>query len=164
MFAAVTSATIQGVEALEVRVEAFVSGGLPNFTIVGLPGAAVQESRERVRANLKLLGLPLPPSRILVNLAPADVRKEGPALDLPIALALLAADRRLPARALEGLVAFGELALDGGLRPVRGAVAIALMSAGLGAAAGSVGRILAPAANAARGSSTTTGSAPRMRR
>ncbi len=148
MFAAVTSATIQGVEALEVRVEAFVSGGLPNFTIVGLPGAAVQESRERVRANLKLLGLPLPPSRILVNLAPADVRKEGPALDLPIALALLAADRRLPTRALEGLVAFGELALDGGLRPVRGAVAIALMSAGLGAAAGSVGRILAPAANA----------------
>src|SRR5690606_2784868 len=109
-----------------VRVEAFVTDGLPSFTVVGLPGAAVRESRERVRAALKQLGLPLPPSRIVVNLAPADVRKEGPAFDLPIALALLAADRRLPGRALEGVIAFGELALDGRLRPVRGAVAVAL--------------------------------------
>lgn len=148
MFAAVTSATILGVEAIEVRVEAFVSGGLPSFTIVGLPGAAVQESRERVRANLKLLGLPLPPSRVLVNLAPADVRKEGPALDLGIALALLAAERRVPLRALERLVVFGELALDGRLRPARGGLAIALLAAGLASVAGGAHSVLAPPANA----------------
>ncbi len=148
MFAAATSATIFGVEAILVRVEAFVSGGLPSFTLVGLPGAAVQESRERVRANLKLLGLPLPPSRILVNLAPADVRKEGPALDLAIALALLAAERRVPTRALDGLVVFGELALDGSLRPARGGVAIALLAAGLSAKRGAPYAVLAPPANA----------------
>ncbi|MBW7916223.1 MAG: YifB family Mg chelatase-like AAA ATPase [Trueperaceae bacterium] len=148
MFAAVTSATILGVEAIAVRVEAFVSGGLPSFTIVGLPGAAVQESRERVRANLKLLGLPLPPSRILVNLAPADVRKEGPALDLAIALALLTAERRVPLRALERTVAFGELALDGSLRPARGAVAVALLAAALAEESGAPHRVLAPPANA----------------
>lgn len=143
MFAVAHSATVVGVEALPVRVEAFVSSGLPSFTLVGLPGAAVQESRERVRAALKQLGLPLPPSRIVVNLSPADVRKEGPAFDLPIALALLAADRRLPQQALEGVLAFGELALDGSLRPVRGAVSIALLAAQRGAAA------LAPPDNAA---------------
>ncbi len=148
MFAAVSSATIQGVDALEVRVEAFTSGGLPTFTIVGLPGAAVQESRERVRANLKLLGYPLPPSRILVNLAPADVRKEGPALDLPIALALLASDQRVPLTALDGLVAFGELALDGSLRPARGGVAIASMASLKARSSGAPARVLAPMANA----------------
>lgn len=148
MFAAATSATILGVEAILVRVEAFVSGGLPSFTLVGLPGAAVQESRERVRANLKLLGLPLPPSRILVNLAPADVRKEGPALDLAIALALLAAERRVPTRALERLIVFGELALDGSLRPARGGIAMALLAAGLGVKGGAPYAVLAPPANA----------------
>ncbi|MFA5594894.1 MAG: magnesium chelatase domain-containing protein, partial [Trueperaceae bacterium] len=76
MFAVAHSATVVGVDAIPVRVEAYVSSGLPSFTVVGLPGAAVQESRERVRAALKQLGLPLPPSRIVVNLAPADVRKE----------------------------------------------------------------------------------------
>ena len=145
MYARATSATLVGVDAIEVRVEAFVTNGLPSFTLVGLPGAAVQESRERVRAALKQLGLPLPPSRIVVNLAPADVRKEGPAFDLPIALALLAADRRLPRRALDGVIAFGELALDGSLRPVRGAVAVALMAAG-GTSARS---IVAPPGNGA---------------
>jgi magnesium chelatase family protein len=129
MLAHTLSATVVGVDALEVRVEVFVSGGLPSFTVVGLPGAAVQESRERVRAALKHLGAAMPPSRITVNLAPADIRKEGPAFDLPIALALLAAERRLPARALEGALAFGELALDGTLRPVRGAINIGLLAA-----------------------------------
>ena len=129
MLAWALSATVVGVDALEVRVEVFVSGGLPSFTVVGLPGAAVQESRERVRAALKHLGAAMPPSRITVNLAPADVRKEGPAFDLPIALALLAAERRLPARALEHVLCFGELALDGTLRPVRGAINIGLLAA-----------------------------------
>src|SRR5690554_6666284 len=144
VFAVAHSATVVGVDAIPVRVEAFVSGGLPSFTVVGLPGAAVQESRERVRAALKQLGLPLPPSRIVVNLAPADVRKEGPAFDLPIALALLAADRRLPLPALEGVVSFGELALDGSLQPVRGAVSIALY-----AASGAGASLLGPPGNAA---------------
>lgn len=145
MYARATSATLVGVDAIEVRIEAFVTSGLPSFTLVGLPGAAVQESRERVRAALKQLGLPLPPSRIVVNLAPADVRKEGPAFDLPIALALLAADRRLPKHALDGVIAFGELALDGSLRPVRGAVAVALMAASSGAGLS----VLAPPGNGA---------------
>ncbi|MEJ2357442.1 MAG: YifB family Mg chelatase-like AAA ATPase [Deinococcales bacterium] len=143
MLARALSATVVGVDAIEVRVEVFVSGGLPSFTVVGLPGAAVQESRERVRAALKHLGAALPPSRITVNLAPADVRKEGPAFDLPIALALLAAERRLPARALEGVLAFGELALDGTLRPVRGAINIGLLAASQGPPT-----VLAPPLNA----------------
>ena len=128
MYAVVNSATVVGVEAKLVRVEVMVSGGLPSFVIVGLPGTAVQESRERVRAALKQLGLPLSPSRIVVNLAPADVRKEGPAFDLPIALGLLAAARHIPSRSLDGVMAYGELALDGTLRPVRGAVSSGLLA------------------------------------
>ncbi len=133
MYATVSSATVIGVDAVRVTVEVMVSGGLPSFTIVGLPGTAVQESRERVRAALKRLGHPLPPSRVTVNLAPADVRKDGPSFDLPIALGLLAAAGRLPARRLANHLAFGELALDGALRPVRGAVSVAALarSAGL---------------------------------
>ena len=144
MLAWALSATVVGVDAREVRVEVFVSGGLPSFTVVGLPGAAVQESRERVRAALKHLGAAMPPSRITVNLAPADVRKEGPAFDLPIALALLAAERRLPALALQRLLSFGELALDGTLRPVRGAINIGLLAAERGHAT-----VLCPPENAA---------------
>jgi len=133
MYATVASATVVGVDAVRVTVEVLVSGGLPSFTIVGLPGAAVQESRERVRAALKRLGRPLSPSRVTVNLAPADVRKDGPAFDLPIALGLLAAAGAVPAARLSGYLAFGELALDGTLRPVRGAVSMAVeaQSAGL---------------------------------
>ena len=143
MYAVVNSATVIGVDAAAVRVEVFVSGGLPNFTIVGLPGTAVQESRERVRAALKQLGIPLSPSRIVVNLAPADLRKEGPTFDLPIALGLLGAERHVPSRALEGLLAYGELALDGGLRPVRGAVSVGVLAAASGLA------LLAAPSNAA---------------
>ena len=134
MYATVASATVVGVDAVRVTVEVMVSGGLPSFTIVGLPGAAVQESRERVRAALKRLGLPLPPSRVTVNLAPADVRKDGPAFDLPIALGLLAAAGRVPVRGLDGHLAFGELALDGALRPVRGAVSVAVEAQAAGLA------------------------------
>ncbi len=134
MYAAVSSATLSGVDAVRVTVEVFVSGGLPSFTIVGLPGAAVQESRERVRAALKRLGAPLSPSRVTVNLAPADVRKEGPAFDLPIALGLLAAAGHLPAGRLAGYLAFGELALDGTLRDVRGSVSMAVEALAAGKA------------------------------
>ncbi|HZW28937.1 MAG TPA: YifB family Mg chelatase-like AAA ATPase [Trueperaceae bacterium] len=133
MYATVASATVVGVDAVRVTVEVLVSGGLPSFTIVGLPGAAVQESRERVRAALKRLGHPLSPSRVTVNLAPADVRKDGPAFDLPIALGLLAAAGAVPAARLASYLAFGELALDGTLRPVRAAVSVAVeaLAAGL---------------------------------
>lgn len=143
MYAAVTSATLSGVDAVRVTVEVFVSGGLPSFTIVGLPGTAVQESRERVRAALKRLGAPLSPSRVTVNLAPADVRKNGPSFDLPIALGLLAAAGHLPAKRLAGYLAFGELALDGALREVRGAVSMALEARAAGLA------MLCPPGNAA---------------
>ena len=91
MLARVLSAAVLGVDAFEVQIEVDISNGLPCVMVVGLPDAAVQESRERVRAAIKNAGLPFPASRIVINLAPADVRKEGPAFDLPIAVALLAA-------------------------------------------------------------------------
>ena len=132
MLAHATSAALLGVDAYEVRVEVDIAPGLPSVTVVGLPGAAVQESRERVRTAIRNTDLPFPAGRVVVNLAPADVRKEGPAFDLPIALALLAAQRALHPDMLEGVVACGELALDGTLRPVRGCVGIGLAAARAG--------------------------------
>jgi magnesium chelatase family protein len=144
VLASVTSAAVLGVEAYEVRIEVDVSGGLPNVLVVGLPDAAVQESRERVRAAIKNSGFPFPASRIVVNLAPADQRKEGPAFDLPIALALLVAQGVIPQEAVQGIVVSGELALDGSIRAVRGAINIGLFAAQAG-----VRRVLVPEANAA---------------
>ena len=128
MVTRIPSATLVGVEARSVDVEVHVARGLPSMTIVGLPDAAVREARERVRAALLSSGFDVPRARILVNLAPADLRKEGPALDLPIALALLAADGRLPLESAGATLAVGELALDGSLRSLRGAVAIGLLA------------------------------------
>lgn len=128
MLASVASAVVLGVDAAEVRVEVDISNGMPALLVVGLPDAAVQEARERVRAATQNAGLPFPRRRVVVNLAPADVRKEGPSFDLPIALALLAAQDALPAGALDGLLAVGELALDGRLRPVRGAINVGLLA------------------------------------
>jgi magnesium chelatase family protein len=144
MLARVTSAAVLGVEAYGVVVEADLSGGLPSVTVVGLPDAAVQESRERVRAAVRNAGLPFPTGRVVINLAPADVRKEGPAFDLPIALALLVAQGVLPQEALDGTVVSAELALDGSLRPLRGAINISLYAAQAG-----LGRVLVPPENAA---------------
>ncbi|MFC4424635.1 YifB family Mg chelatase-like AAA ATPase [Deinococcus navajonensis] len=104
----------------------------PLFNMVGLPDQAVSEARERVRAAVRNAGLPFPAARITVNLAPADLRKEGPLYDLPIALGVLAAQDALPATALAEVVVAGELALDGSLRPIAGAVNVALLSASLG--------------------------------
>ncbi len=142
MLARARSVALIGVDAVPVEVEVDVSPGLPAFTVVGLPDQAVSEARERVRAAVRNAGLPFPAARITVNLAPAHLRKEGPLYDLPIALGLLAAQDLLPPRALDGLLSAGELALDGSLRPIAGAVNLALLASSLGLPA------LLPAGNA----------------
>ncbi|MBI3961777.1 MAG: YifB family Mg chelatase-like AAA ATPase [Deinococcus sp.] len=126
MLARVTSAAIQGITALVVQVEVDIANGFPGFHLVGLPDAAVQEARERVRSALKNSGFSFPQQRITVNLAPADIRKEGPAFDLPIALGILAASGQLPPESLGDVLVCGELSLDGGVRHVAGGIAIAL--------------------------------------
>src|SRR5215211_8733068 len=132
MLAAVRSAAVLGIDAYDVLVEVDVALGLPMWTIVGLPAGAVKESRERVSAALVNSGFVVPSRRVTVNLAPADVRKEGSAFDLPIALGFLAATGQLDVGALEQVVAVGELGLDGTLRPVRGALSVARRLAGAG--------------------------------
>lgn len=126
MLACIPSEALSGLDGHRVDVEADAVPAAPAFTIVGLPDAAVQESRERVRAAIVNSGFEFPSRRITVNLAPADLRKEGPAFDLPIALAVLAATGQLAvAEAARGLAALGELGLDGAVRPVAGALAMA---------------------------------------
>jgi magnesium chelatase family protein len=132
-----------GVVAPPVRVETHLGPGLPAFTIVGLPEAAVRESRDRVRSAIVNAGFPFPQTRITVNLAPADLPKDGGRFDLPIALGILMASGQLPSAAAEGLECLGELALGGDLRPVTGVLPAAL-------ACGAAGRqLLLPADNAA---------------
>lgn len=125
VLAAVSSAAVIGIEAYAVTVEVDAAQGLPQWTIVGLPAGAVKESRDRVGAALVNGGFALPPRRLTVNLAPADVRKEGTAFDLPIALGVLAATGQVPADSLERRLFVGELGLDGSLRAVRGALPLA---------------------------------------
>ena len=119
------SATVVGLDGVPVVVECAIGGGLPGLTLVGLPDAAVKESRERIRSALRHIGFPAPPKNVVVNLAPADLPKSGTALDLAVALAILAANGDVPAEALEGVLLVGELALDGALRPVPGVLALA---------------------------------------
>ncbi len=126
MLSHVWSATVVGVDALPIEIETHTEPGLPKWTVVGLPDGAVRESRDRVWAALKNSGLPVPRGAITVNLAPADVRKEGAAFDLPIALGLLAASGLVPQAELDALFILGEVALDGSLRPVRGVLPTAL--------------------------------------
>ena len=125
MLAAVRSAALVGIDAYDVIVEVDAAAGLPQWTIVGLAAGAVKESRERVGAALLNSGFDVPPRRITVNLAPADIRKEGTAFDLPIALGILVATGQLGAEALQGRLFVGELGLDGALRTVRGALSVA---------------------------------------
>jgi magnesium chelatase family protein len=117
--------TLDGISARPVRVEVDVHRGLPNFTIVGLPDAAVREARERVRAALVNCGFEFPLKRIVVNLAPASLRKSGPGMDLAIAAALLSASGQLEWEGLAQVALAGELALDGSTRPIQGALAMA---------------------------------------
>ncbi len=127
MLARVLSSAVLGVDAYEVYVEVDVSNGIPGVSIVGLPDAAVNESKERMRAAIKNTGLQIPyDKRITVNLAPADVRKAGPSFDLPIAMALLAATNQVPMGILDDALLIGELSLDGSVRPVNGVLPIAI--------------------------------------
>jgi magnesium chelatase family protein len=125
MFAIARTFALIGVAAEPVHVEVDIGAGLPSFTIVGLPDAAVRESRERVRSALVNSGYRYPQHRITVNLAPADLRKAGPGFDLAIAAALLVATGQLPRSMPERYALAGELALDGAIRPVAGALAMA---------------------------------------
>ena len=130
MLARVFSCAVIGLEGVIVEVEVDTGGGngLPSVVIVGLPDASVQESRERVLSAIKNAGLFYPRKRITVNLAPASVRKEGPAYDLPIALGVLIAAEELDVNCLDGTVVLGELSLDGSVRHVRGVLPMIAVS------------------------------------
>ena len=124
MLAAIRSAAVLGIDAYDVTVEVDAAQGLPQWTIVGLPAGAVKESRERVGAALVNSGFVVPPRRMTINLAPADVRKDGTAFDLPIALGILVATGQLRPECVASIVAVGELGLDGSLRAMRGALPV----------------------------------------
>ncbi|WP_207537362.1 YifB family Mg chelatase-like AAA ATPase [Sabulicella rubraurantiaca] len=149
--ARVTSFAFSGIEAVPVEVQVQLSAGLPAFLVVGLADKAVGESRERVRAALSSLGLALPAKRVLVNLAPADLAKEGSHYDLPIALALLTAMEVLPPEEMAGFAALGELSLDAALLPVPG-----VLPAALGAASRGLG-LICPAAQGGEAAWATRG-------
>ena len=126
MFGKVFSATVLGIDAYIVEVEAHLEGQLPSFATVGLAEGAVRESKERVNAAIKNSQFDFPPRRITINLAPADIKKEGSSFDLPIAIGILTATGQVSTNRLHEYAFVGELSLDGGVRPVRGALPIAL--------------------------------------
>lgn len=129
MLAAIRSAALLGIDAYDVIVEVDAAPGLPQWTMVGLPLGAVKESRERVGAALVNAGFALPPRRVTVNLAPADIRKDGTAFDLPIALGVLVATGQLDAASVTDRLFVGELGLDGSVRGIRGALSVARRAA-----------------------------------
>jgi len=126
MLAKTRSATILTLDVFLIDVEVDIARGLPSFTIVGLPDTAINESKDRVRSAIKNSGFDFPSHRITVNLAPADLKKEGPAFDLPVALGILAATEQVDPELLKDFLIVGELSLDGSVRPVRGMLPIAL--------------------------------------
>jgi magnesium chelatase family protein len=129
MLSKLTSFGLIGLEAYRVNVEVDISSGLPSITVVGLPDNAVKESRERVRSAIKNSGFKFPASKITVSLAPSDIKKEGPAFDLAIALGILAASNQISSDNLKKYAFLGELGLDGEVRPVRGSLPIAMSMA-----------------------------------
>lgn len=137
MLARCLSASLLGIDARPVTVEVDLAPGLPGLHLVGLADTAIQESRERVRSALRNSGFRGPLVKVVVNLAPADLRKEGPCFDLPIALGLLIASGQLDSPCLQDLWSAGELGLDGRLRPCRGILAIACLGDSSGIAEGS---------------------------
>ncbi|MGA1263909.1 MAG: YifB family Mg chelatase-like AAA ATPase [Prochlorothrix sp.] len=134
MLARVWSAAIVGINAVKVGVEVDVSGGLPSIVLVGLPDTAVQESRERVKAALKNAGYMPPMRKVVINLAPADLRKEGPSFDLPLSVGILAASEQVSPELLGDYLFLGEVSLDGSLRPIAGVLPIAAAAQELGMA------------------------------
>src|SRR3954470_9190177 len=126
MLACVRSAAVFGIDAAPVNIEVDVSYGLPCFTVVGLPDASVRESRDRIKSAIRNSGFQFPQHRIVVNLAPADVRKAGASFDLPIALGVLAACGVIARRDVQDVLILGELSLDGGIQAARGVLPIAV--------------------------------------
>jgi len=140
MLAKVLSAALVGIDAHLIDVEVDIAGGLPQFSVVGLPDATVRESRDRVRSALKNTGFHFPAKKITVNLAPAGIKKEGSGLDLAIAIGILVAEEVIPAEYVRGCVCVGELSLDGQIKAITGALSI-------GVACRSTHRLLVPAEN-----------------
>ena len=126
MFQRVRTYCLSGIQAIPVSVEVDASPGLPGFTLVGLPDSAVRESRERVVSAVRSSGCVVTGSRMTVNLSPADLRKEGSSLDLPLAIGMLLASEEIVVEKAERFVFLGELALDGLLKPVRGVLSVAM--------------------------------------
>jgi len=126
MLAKVNSAALYGIDALRVEVEIDLASGLPQLSTVGLPEGAVKESKDRIRAAVKNCGYTFPAKRITINLAPADIKKEGSAYDLPMAVGILAAEGLIQKNLLDDYLLIGELSLDGSVKPVRGALPIAM--------------------------------------
>ena len=126
MFARVRSAAVMGVDAYIVEVETDLEYRLPSFTTVGLAEGAVKESKERITSAIKNSGFTFPQKKVTINLAPADIRKEGSGFDFPMAIGILAADGRIPHQVLDKYVLLGELSLDGALRHVRGILPISM--------------------------------------
>ncbi|HMF52288.1 MAG TPA: magnesium chelatase domain-containing protein, partial [Candidatus Saccharimonadales bacterium] len=126
MLAKINSAALYGIDALRVEVEIDLASGLPQLATVGLPEGAVKESKDRIRAAVKNCGYTFPAKRITINLAPADIKKEGSAYDLPMAVGILAAEGNIEKNLLNDYLLIGELSLDGSIKPVRGALSIAM--------------------------------------
>jgi magnesium chelatase family protein len=133
MLSRILSASIIGIDAHIVEVEVDIAlRGLPHFSIVGLPDVAVKESKDRVRAALKNIGFNFPLKQITVNLAPADIKKEGSSFDLPIAIGIIAAEGVIDLASVVGYLFTGELSLDGKIKPVRGALSMAMKARDVG--------------------------------
>jgi len=132
MLAKTYSAVLYGVDAKQIEVEVDLSQGLPLLSIVGLPDLAVKESKDRVRSAIKNTGFHFPVKKVTINLAPADLKKEGSAFDLPIALGVLAADGIVQISSLSKYLIVGELSLDGRIKSIRGALPIAIVAKKLG--------------------------------
>ena len=132
MFASVLSASIRGMEVCPIKVEADVSSGLPSFTMVGFPSAQVKEAQDRVRTALKNNGISLPPKKVTVNFAPADIRKEGAGFDMPVAAAVLAASETVEPSLLEGVMMAGEISLNGHIHGISGVLPMVIRARELG--------------------------------
>lgn len=143
MLSKVLSGATFGIDAFPVEVEVDISRGIPSFSTVGLPDSAVKESKDRVRSAIKNSGYSFPPKRITVNLAPANIKKEGTTFDLPVALAILKAEGFIKSDSLSECMIIGELSLDGGIRPVKGVLPVAVAARALGK------RLIVPRENAA---------------